>query len=205
MEHGSNEEYPSFASGIVVHCPKIRRNNQKEQFQLINKILEMFEVTHLVVVDSPGYFEQVPPQIKAQRMKARALEGTDSFLDLPRPIKNKIERYFGGESKRKTFEIDQIRLFELMSKSGSEPMHCRRINIREEAISKNTVAILHAKIEENEELDCYRLAEKSLYSPICYLLHIYSIGQDEITFDASSEGIFEEYKNNIWVTSSTDQ
>lgn len=68
---------------------------------------------------------------------------------MPRPSKSKIERYFNGETKKKVYPIDDIIIYELMSGSESNKSNekCRMINIREEAVNKNVISILHAKLE----------------------------------------------------------
>lgn len=81
-----------------------------------------------------------------ESIKGPVLEGTESFLSLPRPLKSKIERYFNGESIQLKYPIDEIIIYELMTEQGEAGGYCRQIDIREEAVSKNTIAVLHAVV-----------------------------------------------------------
>lgn len=115
---------------MIIQCPKIKeKRSQPEQYQLINKILEVFEVTHIVSVENQNFLDQVPKKIKAEKIKTRALEGTESFLGLPRPIKSKIEKYFGGESKRRTYKAEDVSLYEVMAETPNSKAYCRKIEI----------------------------------------------------------------------------
>lgn len=58
--------------------------------------------------------------------------------------------------------------------------YCRVINIRDEAISKNTVAILHAVVSEEEKKnsDLVELYQKATTAPIACLARIFNIGEN---------------------------
>lgn len=65
--------------------------------------------------------------------------------------------------------------------------YCRIVNIRDEAISKNTVAVLHAVVaeEEKKKLDLVGLYQKATTSPIACLARIFNIGENEITLEVA--------------------
>lgn len=54
------------------------------------------------------------------------------------------------------------------------------MNIRDEAISKNTVAVLHAVVaeEEKKKIDLVGLYQKATTSPIACLARIFNIGEN---------------------------
>lgn len=92
-----------------------------------------------------------------------------------------------------------------MTETASTEPHCRAINIRTEAIAKNTVAVLHATCSLEERQNIFSLYQKALVSPICCLLRISNIDSDEITIEVGQEHFLEEFRHNIWVTSASDQ
>lgn len=207
---GTEEEHPFFSNGMIIQCPRVKDSsnspNKIDQFVTLTKLIDICRVTHVVSVGCPEFLTYLSQEkVKVKKMEGAALEGSEGFLGLPRPVRSKIERYFDRESKKKTFKIDDIRLYELMTETASTPFACRLVNIREEAISKNTIAVLHAKVGREEKLELPELADRIVDSPICCLAHIFSIEENEITLEVGQESFLEDFRDNIWVTSVLDQ
>ncbi len=59
------------------------------------------------------------------------LEGASSFVEMPKPLRTKINRYFETEIvKTITVKISDVHLYELVEEEGKVPW-CREIRIQD--------------------------------------------------------------------------
>lgn len=58
--------------------------------------------------------------------------------------KNKITRHIGAEKEQITFNIDEIKLYEMIELDKEKP-YLRLMNIREELINKTAISILNVR------------------------------------------------------------
>lgn len=85
----------SFASGIVMQCPKVSEE-KKHLKEMLAELLIIFEITHVLIIDNPDISSFLTRNCPAvQRFNASKIEGIDSLLKLQK--KNKLNRYFGSD------------------------------------------------------------------------------------------------------------
>jgi hypothetical protein len=83
----------SFASGIILQCPKVSEE-KKHLKEMLAELLMIFDITHVLCIDNSdisSYLMRNCPNI--QKVNASKIEGVENLLKLQK--KNKLSRYFG--------------------------------------------------------------------------------------------------------------
>lgn len=118
----------SFASGLVVQCPRVSEE-KKHLKEMLAELLMIFEVTHVLIIDSPdisSFLTRNCPTV--QRFNASRIEGVDSLLKLQK--KNKLSRYFGADHcEPLRLRIEEVTLYELIE-SENKSAYVRQIDIK---------------------------------------------------------------------------
>lgn len=140
---GATHETSSFASGLILHCPKISEE-KKHLKEMLAELLMLFEITHVLIIDSAdisNYLTRNCPAIL--RFNAPKIEGVDSLLKLQK--KNKLTRYFGSDHfQLLKLPIAQVTLYELIESENRTP-YVRTVDIRTELVNKTAVSILNCQ------------------------------------------------------------
>lgn len=133
----------SFASGMVVQCPRVSEE-KKHLKEMLAELLMIFEVTHVLIIDSPDISSFLTRNCPAvQRFNASRIEGIDSLLKLQK--KNKLNRYFGADHcEPLRLRIEEVTLYELIE-SENRSAYVRQIDIRTELVNKTAVSILNCE------------------------------------------------------------
>ena len=72
---GTKEEICSFASGVVLQCPKIV-TSKKESRYILTELFSIFDITHVLIIDNPdlsSFISRNCPEI--QKEVAPKIEG----------------------------------------------------------------------------------------------------------------------------------
>ena len=138
---GCSAETSSFAAGMVLQCPRVSEE-KKHLKEMLAELLIIFEVTHVLIIDSPDISSFLTRNCPAvQRFNASKIEGVDSLLKLQK--KNKLNRYFGADQHELLrLTIAEVTLYELIE-SENKPAYVRQVDIKTELVNKTAVSILN--------------------------------------------------------------
>lgn len=140
---GSSAEMGCFAAGLVVQCPRVSED-KKHLKEMLAELLAVFEVTHVLIIDSPDISSFLTRNCPAvHRFNASRLEGVDSLLKLQK--KNKLSRYFGAEAcELLRLRIEEVTLYELIE-SENRSAYVRQVDLRTELVNKTAVSVLNCE------------------------------------------------------------
>lgn len=86
---GTKDEINSFASGLILQCPRIS-DDKKNIKEMLADLFSIFDITHVLIIDNPdlsGFISRNCPDI--QKEVAPKMEGIDNLLKLPKTPKVK--------------------------------------------------------------------------------------------------------------------
>lgn len=140
---GTHQEICSFASGLVLQCPRVS-DEKKNIKEMLAELFVIFGITHVLVIDNPdlsSFISRNCPDIIKE--VAPKLEGIDNLSKLPKSTK--IKNYF-GEHKVVTEKLsfEEAIVYEIIEEEHRSP-YVRTVDIRTELVNKTGVAILEAE------------------------------------------------------------